>query len=377
MTHSSPARPTVVVLGGGYAGIQVARPLDDLADVVLVEPKDDFVHNVAALRALVDPGWLERIYLPYTGLLGRGRVIRDLAVKADADRVVLASGAELFPDYLVLATGSSYPFPAKPDLADPDLTSTEAAHAKVRNTHAALAGAGRVLLLGAGPVGIELAGEIKAVWPGKQVTLVDVAGDVLGERYRPDLKAELRRQLTGLGTGLLLGSPLRAEPPTPAGELGTFTVTTRAGAEVTADIWFRCFGVTPASDYLAGGLAAARRPDGFVEVTPELLVAGQERVFALGDVSAADRNKGAGAAGRQAPIVAGNIRALITGQGEPARYQPPAASIIVPIGPDGGAGQRAGSEDLVPAEAVAQLKGRDMMVQRFAELLGLNTTPQS
>lgn len=33
-------------------------------------------------------------------------------------------------------------------------------------------------------------GEIKAVWPGKQVTLVDVADDVLGERYRPDLKAE-------------------------------------------------------------------------------------------------------------------------------------------------------------------------------------------
>ena len=147
MASSSPPRPTVVVLGGGYAGIQVARPLDDVADVVLVEPKDDFVHNVAALRALVDPSWLERIYLPYTGLLGRGRVIRDRAVKADASRVVLASGAELSPDYLVLATGSGYPFPAKSDVA-----STEAAHGKVRSTHAALAAAGRVLLLGAGPL---------------------------------------------------------------------------------------------------------------------------------------------------------------------------------------------------------------------------------
>src|SRR4029079_826215 len=151
-----------------------------------VEPKDHFVHNVAALRALVDPSWLERIYLPYTALLGAGRGIQDRVVKADADRVVLASGAELFPDYLVLATGSGYPFPAKhdltgPDLTSTDLTSTEAAHAKVRNTHAALAGAGQVLLLGAGPVGIELAGEIKAVWPGKQVTLVDVDGAVLGE----------------------------------------------------------------------------------------------------------------------------------------------------------------------------------------------------
>jgi apoptosis-inducing factor 2 len=309
--------------------------------------------------------------IPYTRLLGHGRVIRDRAVKADAGRVVLASGTELFPDYLVLATGSGYPFPAKSDLPG-----TEAAHGRVRGTHAALAAAGRVLLLGAGPVGIELAGEIKAVWPGKQVMLIDVASDLLGERYRPDLKAELRRQLTGLGVEVLLGSPLRAEPPTAAGELGTFTVTTQAGIEVTADIWFRCYGVTPASDYLAGGLAAARRPDSFVEVTPELLVAGQDRVFALGDVSAADQNKGAGAAGRQAPVVTANIRALITGDSELARYQPPPAGIIVPIGPDGGAGQRPGAADLVPAETVAQLKGRDMMVQRFAELLGLSTTAQ-
>jgi apoptosis-inducing factor 2 len=128
--------------------------------------------------------------------------------------------------------------------------------------------------------------------------------------------------------------------------------------------------VVPASEYLAGELAAARRPDGFVEVTPELLVAGQDRVFALGDVSAADQNKGAGAAGRQAPIVVSNIRALITRDGELARYQPPPAGIIVPIGPDGGGGQRPDSADLVPAEVVAQLKGRDVMVQRFAELLG-------
>jgi apoptosis-inducing factor 2 len=372
MADSPQARPTVVVLGGGYAGIQVARPLDDVADVVLVEPKDDFMHNVAALRALVDPSWLERIYLSYAGLLGRGRVIRDRAVKADAGRVVLASGAELSPDYLVLATGSGYPFPAKSDVP-----STAAAHGRVRSTHAALAAAGRVLLLGAGPVGIELAGEIKAVWPHKQVTLVDVADDVLGERYRPDLKAELRRQLTDLGVGLVLGSPLRADPPTAPGELRTFVVTTQAGAEVTADIWFRCYGVAPASDYLAGGLADARRPDGFVEVTPELLVAGQNRVFALGDVSSADQNKGAGAASRQAAVVVSNIRALITGDGALACYQPPPPAIIVPIGPDGGAGQRADSADLVPAEVVAQLKGRDMMVQRFAELLGASTTAEA
>jgi apoptosis-inducing factor 2 len=375
-SEPSAARPSVVVLGGGYAGINVAKQLDDVASVVLVEPKDAFVHNVAALRALVDPAWLPRIYFPYGGLLSHGRVVQGRAVKVDAGRVTLASGEELQADYLVLATGSSYPFPAKSDL-----DRTVDAHEKTLGTHAALAAAARVLLVGAGAVGIELAGEIKAVWPSKQIVLVDVADEVLGGPFRPELKAELRRQLAELDVQVLLGSPLVAEPPTEPGELRTFTVRTQAGTEVTADIWFRCYGVIPVSDYLAGGLAGARGPDGHIQVAPTLQVVGQDRVFALGDLSTADR-KTAGAAGRQATVVAGNIRALIeAGAGSAAgsggagpqlgEYQPTPPGIVVPIGPEGGSGQRPGSEDLLPPELVAQLKGRDMMVGRFEELLGV------
>jgi NADH dehydrogenase FAD-containing subunit len=359
------ARPTVVVIGGGYAGVNAAKALDDVADVVLVEPKDAFVHNVASLRALADPAWLPRIYLPYDRLLANGRVINERAAKVEAGLVTLASGAEIAADYIVLATGSAYPFPAKSDV-----DGTDAAHAKVRAAHAALSAAQRVLLVGAGPVGIELAGEIKAAWPGKHVTLLDVADDVLGARFRQDLKDELRRQLTDLGVELLLASPLREAPPTEPGELQPFTVVTESGTEVAADIWFRCYGVAPVSDYLAGDLAAARQADGFVEVTPFLQVTGQDRVFAIGDVSTAD-HKMAGIAGRQAQLVAGNIRALITGDGELTSYQPSPPAIVVPIGPDGGSGQFPGSDDLASRERVAHAKGRDMMVDRFTELLGI------
>jgi apoptosis-inducing factor 2 len=364
MRKQSPARPTVAVIGGGYAGSNVAKQLDEAAEVVLIEPKDAFVHNVAALRALADPSWLPKIYFPYDGLLERGRVIRDRAAKVDAGRVTLAYGQEIPADYIVLATGSAYPFPAKNDVDD-----TAAAHDKVRAAHAALSAASRVLLIGAGPVGIELAGEIKAVWPDKQVTLLDAAADVLGARFRTDLKAELRRQLSELGVGLMLSSPLAGEPPTGPGELGEFTVATRNGATVTADIWFRCYGVSPASDYLTGALAAARGPDGFVRVNEFLQVAGQDRVFALGDVSDAD-HKMAGAAGRQAQVVAGNIKALIAGESL-APYQAAPPGILVPIGPAGGSGQRPDTDELISPEVTADLKGRDMMVDRFAQMFGL------
>jgi NADH dehydrogenase FAD-containing subunit len=366
MTGSNQAgKPTVVVVGGGYGGIAAAKALDESHDVVLVEPKDAFMHNIAALRALVDPTWLPRIFLPYEGLLTNGRVVRDRAVVVDPGRVVTASGEEISADYVVLATGSKYPFPAKTDRVD-----THHAQEQVRRAHQALDQADRVLLVGAGPVGIELAGEIRAVWPEKSIVLLDVADEVLGGPYKAELKAELRRQLLETRVELILGSPLREAPPTEPGELGTFTLATEAGTEITSDIWFRCYGVVPNSDYLAGTLASARRADGFIEVGPTLQVAGQTTVFAVGDVSTADA-KMAGFAAREAATVADNINALTQGRSDLTNYESMGVAIAVPIGPTGGAGQFPGQDEIVGSETIAEVKGRELMVDRFSELFGI------
>jgi pyruvate/2-oxoglutarate dehydrogenase complex dihydrolipoamide dehydrogenase (E3) component len=60
----------------------------------------------------------------------------------------------------VLATGSAYPFPAKTE--EPDIAS---AKTRYRAAHEALLAADRALIIGAGPSGLELAGEIKAFFP--------------------------------------------------------------------------------------------------------------------------------------------------------------------------------------------------------------------
>jgi NADH dehydrogenase FAD-containing subunit len=361
MNQEAP-RPTVVVIGGGYGGVNIAKALDETLDVVLVEPKDAFVHNIASLRALVEPTFLPKIFLPYDRLLTNGRVVRDRAVEVSAQRVVVASGDAIDADYIVLATGSAYPFPAKSSAHD-----AEDAMDNYRAAHHDLEQANRVLLIGAGPVGIELAGEIVAKWPDKHITLLDVADDVLGERFRADLRTELRTQLVDLGVELVLGEGLRELPATVANELATFTVTTSAGREITADIWFQCFGVTPVSDYLDDDLAAARQPSGFVNVGPALQVAGHDNVFAIGDVSTADA-KMAGMAGMQATLVAQNILKLVNGEHDLAAYEPYGTAIVVPIGPEGGSGQLPGQDELASREMVASVKGRDLMVDRFAEL---------
>ena len=73
----------------------------------------------------------------------------------------------------------------------------------------------------------------------------------------------------------------------------------------------------------------------------------------------------------QAATVVENINALAQGRSDLADYQPMGVGIVVPIGPTGGAGQFPGQDGIVLRDIVADLKGRDLGVDRFAELFGL------
>ncbi|WP_026820937.1 FAD-dependent oxidoreductase [Arthrobacter castelli] len=356
----------VLVVGGGYGGAAAAKALDDVADVVLVEPRDRFVHNVAALRALVDPDWVEAIFLPYSELLTRGRVIQGRVTSTDGETVVLESGQRFTPDYLVLASGSGYPFPAKVNIEH-----NRDAVATMRTTHASLAESKRILLLGAGPVGLELAGEIKAAWPEKEITIVDRGQDIITGGLPDEFRAELRGQLAALDIELVLGTSLATQPPTGPGELGAFTVPTHSGRDVDADIWFRCYGVIPNSAYLSGSLARARRESGHIEVTDDLRVAGHSRVFAIGDLTALPESKMAKAAGAHAEHVADNIRRLLDDPSSSlAGYAPAPASISLPLGPAGGASYAPGVGVLGPKET-AEMKGGHLRMDDYRSLFGL------
>ena len=335
---------SVLVVGGGYGGITVAKALDDIADVTVIEPRDTFVHHVAALRAVVDPEWVERIFLPNDRLLTRGRFVRDRMVRVDGTRVELASGGSLTGDHVVVATGTGYPFPAKLDLPD-----SATAKAMLRATHAGLAAADRVLLLGAGPVGLEFAGEIAAAWPTKQVTVADPAPVLLPGRYPDEFRAEVHRQLDELGVRLLLGTTV-PPPPTPPGHAGRFSV-----AGVDADIWFRCHGTKP-------------RPA--LQVDAHLRVHGRPGQWAVGDVTDVPELKMARLAQAHGEVVAANIRALLTG-GDLTVHRPAPDMLVLPLGPKAGAGY--GPDfGVLGAAQTADVKGGDLFVGYYRAVLNLN-----
>jgi len=135
----------VAVIGGGYGGVTVAKGLDPIADVVLIEQKDQFVHHAAALRAAVDTVWEHAIFMPYTNLLHRGEVLRGTVSRVDGTTVHVFGHDPIEADYVVFATGSTYPFPAKYSSYR-----SSVAKARLEQLHENLGRARSVMIVGGG-----------------------------------------------------------------------------------------------------------------------------------------------------------------------------------------------------------------------------------
>lgn len=359
----------VVVVGGGYGGASLAKQLDEDAHVVLVEPKDAFVHASAALRGAVDPAWTDRVFFPYDRLLSRGEVVQDWARRVSPTSVRLSPFEAIDADFIVLATGTAYPFPAK-FLED----ETSVAVARLARMREGLARCERVLLVGGGPVGLELAGELTSAFADLRVTVVDLAEDVLmAGDYLPELRQAVRDELADRGVEFVTGAPLAYLPPIDVGTYSPFTVETTDRRAIEAQMWFRCYGSRPVTDYLDEELAASRRPDGHLRVTDLLNVVGQDRVFAIGDITDVPESKRASWALAHADVVAANIRDLIAGRRPSARYTPAREMIVLPLGPDGGASQieqEDGTRVMVGREETSRIKGADLFSSDVAALFG-------
>ena len=361
----------VTIVGGGYGGITVAKALDPIAEVTLVEQKDMFVNHAGALRAAVDRDFAERIFIPYDNLLARGRVVHGTVLGVEGTSVQVPGVGRLEADQLVLATGTAYPFPAK------HLESSAViAKARIERAHANLEHAGRVLIVGAGAVGIELAGEITSAFPAMEVVLLEAGPDILHNRdYRPELREAIRFQLEQRDVETITGDRLVALPPVDPGVLSPFRVTTRGGRRLEADMWFRAHGSAAATGFLGEDYDGIRHYDGTIRVDDRLRVVDHPGVWAIGDITDVRETKRADAARAHAEVVAANIRSLIGGGTAEAVYAPKPEHVVLPLGPDGGASQvlRDGVRVVVGPEETARMKGEDLFLGYVAKALGAET----
>ncbi|RKP04597.1 hypothetical protein THASP1DRAFT_3770, partial [Thamnocephalis sphaerospora] len=203
----------IVIVGGSYGGLNCATQLAKQArrlnlDITLVEPRKCFHHALGYLRAAVDAHVAEQCFIPVDNL----PCIRDGTVKrlharvtaVHAEMVMLddVDGTKLPYDYLVMATGATDSTPMGLDVAE-----KEEALRRMKNARDAICAAQRILVVGGGPLGIELASEINEAYPKKQVTLVTSAPRLAAkpDAISPKLSAKVFTKLEAMGTHVILG----------------------------------------------------------------------------------------------------------------------------------------------------------------------------
>lgn len=196
-----------------------------------------------------------------------------VALDPAAREVVTAAGERIRYDGLVVATGSSARTLPGFDLGAPNVHSIRT-FADASRLRAALAGGGRLLIVGCGFIGIEVASSARSL--GAEVTVVGLdppvapAGPVAGARAE--------RLLADAGVALHTGQTVSAV----ADAGGVHYVTLSDGTAVEADHVVVAVGAVPNVGWLAD--SGADISDG-VLCDASLRVTGLEGVVAAGDVA--------------------------------------------------------------------------------------------
>ncbi|MBE4739695.1 MULTISPECIES: NAD(P)/FAD-dependent oxidoreductase [Streptomyces] len=318
----------VIVIGGGYGGIRLAKQLDETARVTLVDRKEVFFHRIAALRAGVREPWTTTPFIPYDRLLRHGRVVVGKAVDIDTRerQVHLATGERLPYDVVVIATGADYPEPARfLGTTSEEAGKTFAAHQE------SVAAAEHVLIVGGGPGGVELAAEIRLARPDARVTLAHAGSELLSSTGSKWAGRRALAWLESHDVDVRLDSFVSQGP-----DFGTYR--DGRGGIIEADLSFWANGTTPNTLWLRlAGHGAWLNEGGQVKVDRMLRVDGRLDVFAVGDVNDVSELKVSPVAFAQADIAAHNIRTYLANSGrhrkEPRVYRPIRRTpLIIPLG---------------------------------------------
>lgn len=331
-------RPRVVILGGGFAGLNAAKALKGAdVDITIIDRRNFHLFQPllyqVAMAALNPSDIAYPIRSIFRGQSNVRKVLLGEVTHVDLERREVTVGDEAVAyDYLIVATGATHSYfghdewaAVAPGLKTVEDALTMRAHVlrAFEQADSNPADAGRLLtfvVVGAGPTGVELAGalvEIAVHAMGKEfhdvdpaqarVILVEGAERVLPP-YVPSLSASAQRQLEDLGVEVHTSSLVS--------DIDERGVTLASGQRIEAATVLWAAGVQASP---VGSMVGEVDRAGRVKVEADLSVPGRPEVFVVGDLAAVDGVPGVAPAAMQMGRHVGRI--LRTGEREPFRYR--------------------------------------------------------
>ncbi|XP_072484823.1 ferroptosis suppressor protein 1 isoform X4 [Notamacropus eugenii] len=348
----------VVIVGGGFGGMAAASQLQSWGiPFTLVDMRDSFHHNVGALRASVESGFAKKTFISFAKTFGDS-FRQDLVVGLDLEnqKVLLQRGEALSYSHLVLATGSSGPFPGKFNQISSLQSAIEAYELMVKQVQNSQS----VVVVGGGSTGVEMAAELKTDYPEKEVTLIHSKVLLADPELLPCVRQEVKEILLEKGVKLVLSERVSNLEELPVNEYhDSIQVKTDKGTQVEANLVIVCSGIKINSSVYSSALGDKMASNGTLMVNDHLQVQGFSNIFAIGDCADVKEPKTAYHAGLHASVVVSNIINSLK-QKPLTIYKPGSLTYLLSMGRNDGVGQISGF--YVGRLMVRFVKSRDLFV---------------
>jgi NADH dehydrogenase len=332
-------QPHVVILGGGFGGLNAARRLARApVRVTLIDRRNHHLFQPLLYQVATAALNPSDIAVPIRRILRHQKNVEVLLAEArsvDLNAKVVELDEDLVSyDYLVVATGARHsyfghdewaPFaPGLKSIGDAlevrkrillafELAEREA-DPKLRDAFLTF------VIVGGGPTGVELSGalceiaqhalsrDFRRINPAQARVILVEGSDRVLQSYKPDLSAKARAQLERLGVEVWTGRRVTAVDGEGVG-LGAERI------EARTVLW--AAGV--AGSGLGRGLGVPLTREGRVEVAPDLSIVGHNDAFVVGDLAGLKQDGGpvpavAPAAMQEGRHAADNIVRIIAGQ---------------------------------------------------------------
>ncbi|KAI8489722.1 Apoptosis-inducing factor 2 [Branchiostoma belcheri] len=353
------ANAHVVIVGGGYAGIAIARKLQGKINFTLIDPKEYFHHHIGALRSAVRTDFAKKTFIPYDATFGKrfkqGRV-KD--VNTSDRTIILETGETMSYTHLVLATGCTGPFPGRVD----DTITAEEAISRYNNLAEQIETADKIVIVGGGVVGIELTGEILSAHKNKNVTVIHAHQHLINDDVLPGMRTKLQEKLARYGVTFILDERVKNLEEVATSVSKPTTVKTDAGTEVSADLVIRCTGVKPNTAVFANNLGGKLDDSGRIKVNELFEVTGLEHVYAIGGCNDVAEVKMPRHSTAQGELLADNIGRKLDHK-EMKPHTQGQLMMEISLGPNSGVSQVKGL--ILGSFLTKYRKSKDLFVHRF------------
>jgi apoptosis-inducing factor 2 len=282
----------LVVIGGGFAGSGIAKRLEKIFDVTLIDTKDYFEFTPGILRTIVDPEHIKSIQVLHARYLKRSKIIIG-EVKEVSKNFINVNGDKIYFDYLVISSGSRYEAPIKEGNV---VMATRSEHLKKYYNN--LESSKKILIVGGGLVGIELAAEIIDHYPKKKVIIAH-SHEKLIERNNTRAINYVEKYLLNKGVEILYNTRIVDQKK--------YKFIDKNGLIVKADMAFVCTGIYPNFEFMKKNFSKYLNEKNQLIVNDYLQLNGIKNIFVAGDVAGIKEEKTAQNAIRQAKVVSNNI----------------------------------------------------------------------